>query len=665
MAFPGTYVNGPTLGVAGLVTGDPDTAVTFDPANDEYAVSDDTFPQQTLTAFTIGGIVKLNSLATEPSWWGFVGAGALEIDLRFDNTNDHFGVAFAPGSTFTGFASMYGDTVVTAGPTYRVIATWDGTTVKLYVNGALDGGAITGNGSIPPSGTGGSCPFDSAKIIDGGGSGDFEIDEDLNFYAALDQFSTTGNFSLDGSLDELFFVANHAATAPEIAAIDAAMTGTGDVATEINALSPDVYWRLGEASGTVVVDSAGGPPPEPSDATYPQLALSADFESGTEDITEYVEDFPLSIVRGSTAQSVTGYVADAGTLSDTLQNANRTFDPLYTLGPFFGDLVPGVPIRAVFPWNAVNYQLFAGTADGWPQNYPRDGVDQLVDLRATDALAFFAGAAAEIQRPAEKTGERFAAICAALDYPGATDIATGSSYMPALVRGTAVSLSSLADCVQVEWGEGYVSKDEVLTFRGRKEVATEDRSKNSQATFVQSGGLNYTDLTRGSPQIYNEVVISYSDTGKQVTVRDDVSVAMPWSNGVPKSLPLSLPMMTRSQAKSYARWILLQYAYPIQTVTSIRLEPFNTPGATFDLWAQCLSRELGDRITVILDPTILVANQPELSGEPIERDCVIRGIQHDFTEPFSTTFYLQDQTWMDNLFIWDTSELDGPHFYGM
>lgn len=257
MSHPGTYFNSPTLGVAGLVTGDLDTAVEFDPASDQYAMQDDAVPQQVLSAFTVGGIIKPND-ATDPHaplWWDISGAVGVQLGIGQD-IGGGVRFVFVPGGGFSGIAYFIGDTVMSNGSTYRVICTWDGALAKLYVNGVLDGGILTGGGAVPYSGTGGTAPFGPTEILAGGGDGTWNLDEDCSFVAATDVFDLVGNFSLDGTLDELFFVVNHAASGAEVTAIDDAMTGTGDVETEINNLFPYIYWRLGEASGIVVNDSA-------------------------------------------------------------------------------------------------------------------------------------------------------------------------------------------------------------------------------------------------------------------------------------------------------------------------------------------------------------------------------------------------------------------------
>ena len=52
-----------------------------------------------------------------------------------------------------------------------------------------------------------------------------------------------------------------------------------------------------------------------------------------------------------------------------LDNSGRKFDPLYTSGPYFGDLTPNKRLRIQATFNGVTYPVFAGFVDGWPQDY--------------------------------------------------------------------------------------------------------------------------------------------------------------------------------------------------------------------------------------------------------------------------------------------------------
>lgn len=396
--------------------------------------------------------------------------------------------------------------------------------------------------------------------------------------------------------------------------------------------------------------------------SVPVLTLDSDLG----DLTLYGEEPAFDITRGSTSLVTAGFMADPSVGSTLLTNVPRDLDPSWTAGPFFGQLNPGVNARFNASWDT-DYTILSGRVDDWPQGYAA-GTYQSVDFHVTDVLTAYANADAVMTRPAERTGTRIAAVLAAIGYTGATSIATGMSFVPALKAETVSGLSHIADCVQVEFGELYVvpgGDEGTLTFRGRAEILELDtRSTISNASFVQSGGLNYSDLERASLPLWNQVVASYGTKGKQVVVRDEASIAA-YTHGVPSTLPLSLPFVTASQARSYCRWMLLLYANPRQVFTKITIDPGEdlTPGVELnDLWLMCLALGLGDLIDVTLVPTV----NDVLSDEPITAKAWIRGIQHNWaTMPRTTDLYLQDAWWLDGLFYWDSSDLDGPDIYAL
>lgn len=80
----------------------------------------------------------------------------------------------------------------------------------------------------------------------------------------------------------------------------------------------------------------------------------------------------------------------AGTCSLTLDNRDRRFDPEYASSPYSPNVLPMKRIRLRVNYLGVDYDLFTGYVDGWPQSYlnPHDGY---VDVTATDAFKVLAG----------------------------------------------------------------------------------------------------------------------------------------------------------------------------------------------------------------------------------------------------------------------------------
>lgn len=79
----------------------------------------------------------------------------------------------------------------------------------------------------------------------------------------------------------------------------------------------------------------------------------------------------------------------AGTCSVTFSNADRRFDPLYSAGPYFGDLTPGVPLRVSVDAGSGAVPIFTGFVHSWPQNYDVSNNLAVCQVEATDAFRIF------------------------------------------------------------------------------------------------------------------------------------------------------------------------------------------------------------------------------------------------------------------------------------
>lgn len=101
------------------------------------------------------------------------------------------------------------------------------------------------------------------------------------------------------------------------------------------------------------------------------------------DVTSYVRDSPpLRISRGISRVSRNR----PGSLTLTLGNNDRRFDPDYVSGPYANDLVPLVPIRVLATHNAVSYPLFRGFVVSWNVG-TRDFKDSTTTVEALDGLS--------------------------------------------------------------------------------------------------------------------------------------------------------------------------------------------------------------------------------------------------------------------------------------
>lgn len=387
--------------------------------------------------------------------------------------------------------------------------------------------------------------------------------------------------------------------------------------------------------------------------TVPTLKL----DSAVGDLTDYGIDQRFTVSRGGGPQQQ-GFIAQAGQISNcTLDNISRDLDPLWTPGPFFGQLRRKIGVTATADWGG-EIPLLVGRADDIPQSYPNEGTEQLVELSVTDLFDLLNTTPVNMRRPPERTGVRIQAVLDAIGYPGTASLDTGLSVVAGGLIQTDSALSHIGDCTQVEFGELGIDAGGVLRFRGRGEIATDTRSTVVQAEYGQTlDGFSFVDIARGSLPIINQVDLTWGKNGRQVRVRDETSIGLYDLQPV----SVSLPFETESQARCYGNWLLLLYAVPRDTILSVTFDLALTeePGDDFDLYSEVLTRAEGDLIQITLDPLA----GDTVSGEPIVRKQWWRGVQIDF-EAERAVVAVQD-SWVEGLFYWDSSDLDGPDFYGL
>jgi RHS repeat-associated protein len=224
---PGTYQNSPTLGATSLLATDTtNKAVGFDGVNDSVKVPSSTSLELGST-MSLEAWIKPTSLAASGSFASVV-TKSESYSLQFNGPSFEFTIMQngnrrrlpAPGA-------------IAAGQTYHVVGTYDGTTQRLYVNGALVASAALTVG--PPSANG------NALYI-GSWDGAHEF-----FKGMIDDVAVYGT----------------TLSAARIAAHYEAGTGKEpppSYSTPVLADNPISYWRLGESAGTLAADERGANP---------------------------------------------------------------------------------------------------------------------------------------------------------------------------------------------------------------------------------------------------------------------------------------------------------------------------------------------------------------------------------------------------------------------
>ena len=386
------------------------------------------------------------------------------------------------------------------------------------------------------------------------------------------------------------------------------------------------------------------------------------------DLSEYAETVTIHRGRHNALDEI-----ETGVATITLDNTERTFDPLHGGSPFAGSILPGKRMAV----EVDGITIFDGNIDDWDLEY-RAGSTPTATAIVFDALGTLAAKEFdEWTTTAEQTaGPRLVDILnrSEVAFPGgARDIDTGISTLQSDLVTWGSNVLNYAQLVaKSDLGRLFASRTGVLTFRDRH--ATIDARAGvvlSDGTFdtlnlvtdeagaivtdeagnritpyssvvVVGAEFDAVDLQYGGEQLYNRVGVDRTGGVKQ-TVTDTVSAA---AYGT-RSLSLSeLLLDSDSQSADMAHFLLSLYAAPEVRVSSVTVNLIPLSGVAR---AGLLGLELGDLVRFVFTP-----NQV---GAPIDAYHVVEGIEHQISKwAHMTTFRLSEAT-QRSVFI-----LDDPIF---
>ncbi|GAA5048146.1 hypothetical protein HNP84_000233 [Thermocatellispora tengchongensis] len=355
-----------------------------------------------------------------------------------------------------------------------------------------------------------------------------------------------------------------------------------------------------------------------------------------EDVSAYGRG--VSTSRGSSRIEGPVIRYEAGRATIRLDNADRRFDPTNMSGPYVAagrtQVTPMREVRIRATWAGVTYPVWRGFADSWDLEW--DGPEWAeTTVPCTDGFKVLGNRRRAAVAPVgagEDSGARVNRILDSANWPELDRmVAAGDSTLQAttLEGDPLAELQLVADS---EAGELYVDGSGHVTFRGRLALLQDERSNTPQGVFGdQDGELRYADkglsISTDDATLYNEVRLTRVGGTEQVE-QDLISQAEFQIRTFDRS---DLLLETDAEVADYAAWILHVSHEPEVRFDSIRIKPLRDPDALFP---QVLAREIGDRITII--------RRPPGGGDPIERDCFIRGIAHEIgLDNWETTWSLQ------------------------
>lgn len=444
--------------------------------------------------------------------------------------------------------------------------------------------------------------------------------------------------------------------------------------------SPSAYYRLNETGGTVAADSSGNgkngtylgsPTLSQTDPITDDINGAVSFD-GVDDLVSLPDSAALS---GSTvslelwikhptvtstpnnkwplAQFLDGVTASGtrfelsrsganiGKIAWLIEQANilissaRVDDNAWhhIVGTYDGTTmrlyVDGAQVATLAVTITVTARPIA--IGGWPGDDSSDhSWDALVDevaLYSTTLTAARVSAHYDARTAwlADLSGTRIGRMLDEVDWPTADrDVDAGKSTLQSV--GDLAGEEALAHLLDVAGWEGgvfFIARDGKARFDDRHARMLSPLN-TSQATFAWTPAgaeLGFTDVRPSFDidEVRNHIKISV--VGQTTQMATDASSITTYGKRV---LEQSLKIQSDSEALDRANYEKGRRKDPILRVDSIEI----VPGDTDNLWTQALSRELADRITVIL--------RPIGGGAEVNKKYHVEAIEHSATQDMGT-----------------------------
>ena len=242
--------------------------------------------------------------------------------------------------------------------------------------------------------------------------------------------------------------------------------------------------------------------------TY-QILLTVSDGGASVDITQYV--LSVNINRGRSRELER---FNTGTVSVTLNNRNRYFDPLVTSSPFYGYLVPRIGISIL----SAGQLIFDGYVQDWNYSYDVSG-ESTANVTGADFFVYLAqmSLTGGVQT-SELSGTRLSKLFVSPKDPGivyppitpAYSLDNGYRTLQAdtITAGTnALEYAQLVE--KTEGGYFFVNRSGTIKFVKSRGIY------NNNISFTDSGTSNATnfpyqsiEVVYGSELLYNDVTLT-------------------------------------------------------------------------------------------------------------------------------------------------------------
>ena len=328
---------------------------------------------------------------------------------------------------------------------------------------------------------------------------------------------------------------------------------------------------------------------------------------------EAYEDISNSMIGVETARGK-NYDLDrysAGQARIILNNETRKFDPNYSAGPLFGQIVPRRRLRIAKD----GVRVFTGIIDDWNFDYAPSNTSR-AEIVASDELTFLARSTTTAGTATPQlTGARVNAILdqSSVNWPtGQRNIDVGESSLGADIIEGGNALDYLKTVAESEQGALFIAKNGDLQFRSRLDFTP---TSGAVTEFADDGtGIPYSrvNVEYGAELLLNTVTVE-TPVGNVSSVNQRSRT----SYGVVSDTFTTL-LSDIDEAQRIADWIVAKYAEPEFRFSGIEL---SLDKMTSGERSQVLGLELGSVIKVKFTPNGI--------GDPIEQYGQVIRLDHE------------------------------------
>jgi len=381
------------------------------------------------------------------------------------------------------------------------------------------------------------------------------------------------------------------------------------------------------------------PPPPPgflidveniATQVFPDLLVRvAFFSDPLDNVPQWTE--LTSVCRGCNINRGRSFELDAvqaGTATFTFNNFDRSLDPTYQDGPYYGLLTSRRLIQVCGVWGDVIYPRFTGFVDSWPQYAEASAKNAVTTtVTATDLFGWLSRnqlrpeapgitndpvygltnncvTGGQLSFPAvESCGSRVNSILDLWPLPPfmrAVDDGNTLLVADTDVSSSETSLNYLQRITNSETGRLFVSNGGALQFQGRNHWQTATSQSQSQLVLSDQVKPSYTSVNidpADERYIRNRIVRARQDMDTPIVAQDPASIR---ANGAIEDSRTDLLTASRTDFRNQTAWLLAKYANPQPRFSSVTIKPQNAPDLLFP---PVLKMDLGDRLTLAYTPS--------------------------------------------------------------